>query len=448
MQHAIDTGEDLFVEKSREMGVSYTTTALFLWYWLYVPGSNFLVGSRKEDYVDNTRGTSEILTNKEESLFGKLEYMLMRLPHDLRPKGFEFKNHSNYMSLINPELGNIISGESANPNFSRGGRQKAILLDEFAFWDNDAAVWGSTADTTNCRLVVTTPGIRPSKAKRLREGRDGEKIKIVTLTYKLDPRKDDAWVAKQKERRSSEDFAREVLINWDNSITGKVYPEITNKELGEFHYEPGWPLYLSWDFGLDGVAMNWWQINPKNNKPRLIESYFNSNKPIHFYFPLTGQPIDSLYDYTPEDLDAIRAVSQFKKAIHYGDPDVAKRSITSRTLSSTRDELAKVGVYVQSNAKAQKFDNRREKTKVMLQQGIEINSTPRNLHWLECIENARYPQRSEHSTATNAIERPIHDWTSHHRTALEYFCVNYRPDRREFVRRKKYYDPVTGRLLS
>ena len=112
MQHAIDTGEDLFVEKSREMGVSYTTTALFLWYWLYVPGSNFLVGSRKEDYVDNTRGTSEILTNKEESLFGKLEYMLMRLPHDLRPKGFEFKNHSNYMSLINPELGNIISGLS------------------------------------------------------------------------------------------------------------------------------------------------------------------------------------------------------------------------------------------------------------------------------------------------------------------------------------------------
>src|SRR3990167_2688630 len=105
------------------------------------PGSNFLLGSRKEQYVDNRGGSSESeIKNKEESLFGKLEYMidriLMTFPYIL-PAGFNKKKNFTYMSLVNPENGNVISGESANPNFSRGGRHKAVLLDEFAFWDND-----------------------------------------------------------------------------------------------------------------------------------------------------------------------------------------------------------------------------------------------------------------------------------------------------------------------
>ena len=34
--------------------------------------------------------------------------------------------------------------------------------------------------------------------------------------------------------------------------------------------------------------------------------------------------------------------------------------------------------------------------------------------------NARYPERSETSQATSVQNKPIHDWTSHARTALEY----------------------------
>src|SRR3990172_4491283 len=128
------------------------------------------------------------------------------------------------MSFLNCESGNVISGESSNPNFSRGGRQKAIMLDEFAFWDNDAAVWGATADTTQCRIVLTTPGLRPSKARRLRFNKDGEQIKILTLNHELDPRKTPQWIEEQKKRRSAEDFAREIMINWEGAIEGQVYP--------------------------------------------------------------------------------------------------------------------------------------------------------------------------------------------------------------------------------
>ncbi|NTW30637.1 MAG: hypothetical protein HGA33_05130, partial [Candidatus Moranbacteria bacterium] len=45
----IENGEDLFLDKTRDMGATYTVLAVLLWYWLYKPGSNFLLGSRKQD---------------------------------------------------------------------------------------------------------------------------------------------------------------------------------------------------------------------------------------------------------------------------------------------------------------------------------------------------------------------------------------------------------------
>lgn len=426
--YCITHGEDIFVEKCREMGVTYVTLAVLLWFWRYVPGSNFLLGSRKEQYVDNRSNVAAgEVQNKEESLFGKLQYFIDRIemtfPYIL-PVGFNKRKNFSYMSLINPENGNVITGESTNPNFSRGGRQKAILMDEFAFWDNDSAAWGATADTTNCRIVLTTPGIRPCKAKRLRFGKDGEEIKLITLPYTLDPRKTPEWLEGERKRRSAEDYAREIMINWETSITGKVYEEISMAEMGLFPYNPNWPLYLSWDFGLDGVALQWWQKNLTNGKKRIIEAYENSDRPIEWFFPFTGEDISSKYEYTTDDLLVINEVKVFKKAIHYGDPDVSKRSLLTNT--STRQALEAVKVYVQTNPESNDFISRREKTKVMLQGGIEVNQTPGTEYWLECMRNARYPQRLETSQATTPVTLPIHDWTSHHRTSTEYFAVNFK----------------------
>jgi hypothetical protein len=417
--YAIHNGEDLFVEKSREMGVSYCILATLLWFWLYEPASNFLVGSRKEDYVDNRRGGTT--GNKEESLFGKLDYMISRLPNYILPEGFNPDRHFNYMSLVNPVNGNAISGESSNPNFSRGGRQKAVVLDEFAFWADDGAVWGATADTTHCRIVITTPGIRPSKAKRLRFGKDGEKIKIVTVLYTEDPRKDKNWIEDQRKRRSKEDFDREIMINWETSITGRVYPEVESAAYGAFPFLVNKQLYISWDFGLDGTSLSFWQQNPANGKWRLIDAFESNDKVIQWYLPLFGKEIDSKFQYTDDQLKAIADISQYPKAIHFGDPDVKKRAFAGG--NSARLELERAKIYVQTISKND-FFIRREKTKIYLQKGIEINANPRTDYFYEAIKSARYPQREETSQATTPIEKPIHDWTSHARTSMEYFFLN------------------------
>lgn len=416
---AIKNGDDIFIEKTREMGATYTILGCLIYLWLWTPASNFLIGSRKEDYVDNRKGG--VTGNKEESLFGKIDYMLNRLPDYIKPEGFRQDKHFNYMSLVNPVNGNVISGESSNPNFSRGGRQRAILLDEFAFWDNDTQVWGATADTTNCRIVLTTPGIKPSKAKRLRFGKDGEEIKIITLPYSLDPRKDARWLEEQRKRRSAADFNREIMINWELSMTGRVYPEIDNAAYGNFPLLMDVPAFFSWDFGLDGVSFGLWQRNLKNSKWRRVDSYHNEDKPIPFYLPWFGAPIDSKFDYTDDDLKAISRFKDYPKGTHFGDPDVKKRSFD--TGISTRQILEKIGVYVQCIDKND-FYARREKTKVALQGGIEINDTPGNEYFYEAIKSARYPERKEDSQSTAEIAKPIHDWTSHPRTDMEYFFVN------------------------
>lgn len=424
---AIENGYDIFVDKTREMGVTYTALGVLLYYWKYRDAANFLIGSRKEDIVDNVGKVSAgESSNKEESLFGKMDYMLERIPSIALPTGFDPMRHRSYMSLRNPELGNVVGGESANPNFSRGGRQKAILLDEFAFWDNDTAAWGATADTTNCRIVVTTPGIRPNtKAKRLRFSKDGESIKIISLPYHLDPRKDANWLETQRKRRSREDFAREIMIDWEGSLAGVVYPEAKERQVGLFPYNPSWGLYFTWDFGLDGLALQAWQHNPINGKMRLVDAVMNDNVPIQWFFPFLGRPIDSLFNYNPEQLEAIERFKVFGKAIHFGDPDVKKRSVATATMTSVALELHSIGVYVQTAPDSNQFHVRREKTKVMLQKGIEVNDTPGTQLWIEAIDGARYPQRPETSQATTAIALPIHDWTSHHRTATEYLAVNF-----------------------
>lgn len=448
--YAIRNGEDIFIDKTREMGVTYTILATFLWLWLYDSGNNFLVGSRKEDYVDNRRGGTT--GNKEESLFGKLDYMISRMPKFLLPEGWNREKHFTYMSLVNPKNGNAISGESSNPNFSRGGRQTAIFLDEFAFWDEGNAVWGATADTTRCRIVATTPGQKPSKAKRLRFGKDGEKIKIITLDYKLDPRKNRAWLDKERTRRSTEDFNREIMVNWETSITGRVYPEIESAAYGDFPFLMNQQLYCSWDFGLDGTSLTFWQQNTANGKWRVIDAYEKADQPIQFFFPFFGKPMDSAFIYDDDDIKAMNMIKNYPKAIHFGDPDVAKRNYASPEVTSARLELQKIGIYVQSISKND-FFSRRETTKVYLQKGIEINSnSPRTEDWMDSIKMARYPQREETSQATTPITLPIHDWTSHARTSMEYFFINIdiyaNMDREEPAWAKKASDNASGMTRS
>jgi hypothetical protein len=147
---AINEKEDLPIEKSRDMGASWLVILVFLWFWLDPRGgTDFLLGSRVEDYVDK-KGDMRTLVEKA-------RYALYKLPQWLRPESFSPKKHDNFMKLTNPQSGASITGESNNANFSTGGRYAAILYDEFAKWEGtDKSAWTAGGDATPCRIPVST----------------------------------------------------------------------------------------------------------------------------------------------------------------------------------------------------------------------------------------------------------------------------------------------------
>ena len=72
IEMAIDKGYDLLGEKSRDMGASWMLLYVFQHKWLFEDGSDFRLGSRKEEFVDQTGDI--------DTLFEKLRFNLERQP--------------------------------------------------------------------------------------------------------------------------------------------------------------------------------------------------------------------------------------------------------------------------------------------------------------------------------------------------------------------------------
>lgn len=234
----IEGKRDGLIEKSREMGASWLFfVAIPIYYWLFRDGTNILIGSYKEVLVDD---------RTDDSLFGKIDYIINGLPAWMLPKKFNPNKHRTKLKLMNPSNGNLISGDTMNPNFGRGARKTMVLFDELGFWDYAKDAWEGTSDTTECRIANSTPHGYNYYALLRDSG-----IDVLTLLWKLHPLKTKEWYDYEKARRTDEELAQEVDISYSKSREGRVYKEWndTNVTRGLYEYNPDLPLYISWDFG-------------------------------------------------------------------------------------------------------------------------------------------------------------------------------------------------------
>lgn len=411
----IKVGKGLMVEKSRDMGASWIALYAIVWCWMFMPGFQALIGSRTEDLVDN---------KTMDSLFGKIDYILRRLP--FLPEGFSMEKDRIRLKIINPMNGNVIKGESASADFGRQGRYRVVLLDEMAFWEAPEESWASCGESTRCRLAITTPPKRPNFAKYLRFSGI---IDVVTLHWHQHPLKDEAWYQLMKSEKTPEELAREVDINWEGAITGRVYPEVDHIRVGNFPYHPEWPLYVSHDPGHDPDphAMGWFQVNPENDRIRLLETFEAPKKIAAWFGPLFGYNIDSEFVYTPKELELINKVKDWKRGSHMG--DVYGNMANQVTGTSIYDEWhTHFKIYVNVNGKAVDYETRKRSARQVIMR-LDINDTPNNKYFVECIKDARYPDLTENSNRVTPNNKPIHDWTSHLRSMIEYFAVNFEETR-------------------
>lgn len=211
----IEKQKDILIEKSRDMGVTWCVVLAFTWFWCFRgEGYDFLVGSRKEQYIDTIGNMDTIME--------KVRFLIRNMPIWMRPRGFDWKQHSNYLKILNPDTKATITGEATNANFSRSGRRRAIFFDEFAFWETDQQAWRASADATNCRIVVSTPcGFNNQFAKLRHSGA----IRVESLHWKLHPEKDQAWYDNECKRRNNDqvEIAQELDINYEGSEEGLLF---------------------------------------------------------------------------------------------------------------------------------------------------------------------------------------------------------------------------------
>jgi hypothetical protein len=412
---------NVIVDKPRAIGITYTMMTWIDWHYKFHEFSA-RVGSRKEDYVDKK--------GDPDTLFYKLDYQT-----DRQPLWLCGDHNRAYMSMRPADIEggnpNSIIGESANPNFSRGGRKHVVLFDEFGFWDWSKSSWESAGESTNFRVAVSTPpeSGHDSHMYKLLSGEAG-KVFAYEFDWTADPRRDENWYKEAQETKSEEEFAREVLKSYEGTTEGKVYAISMRRALmSDVDYNPELPLFVSWDFGLDTVAILWFQKNMQTNWTYLIDCYSNSNKEIDYFVPFitgrvvsSGQPGEKFY-YSELELNLIDRHRTWKQDItHYGDPDVRKRNLINK--DSVKDHLYREhGIYVQSKPwGGRHWTDMREKTNLLFRR-LESNES-RCEPALTALRNAKYPERRESSQAQNEPLKPIHDWTSHYRTAFEYFADN------------------------
>jgi hypothetical protein len=134
--------EDLFIEKSREMGASWLCLIIMDWLCRFHHWKKFLCISHSEMAVDRAEDP--------DSLFWKVDFMHRHLPDWLRGDvgrrklGFAYPTRS------------ALNGAASTGRSGVGGRATAIFLDEFSKQQDDFEILGQTADTTGCRVFNGT----------------------------------------------------------------------------------------------------------------------------------------------------------------------------------------------------------------------------------------------------------------------------------------------------
>lgn len=407
---AIETGIDVWIEKSRDMGLSWMMLGIFLWWFLFKEWS-VLIWSYKEDYVDAQWNM--------DSAFERLRYMIKRLPKQLKPKDML----SKYMNISAPWCWEI-SGD-VWVNFWTWWRRKVVFMDEFALRPRDETALQKTKDVTECRIFWWTPNWTSNVYWKVMTNHKSYRHllnKKIRLPWRLHPLKTNTWYEFQKMTRTATDLAQEVDISYETSVVNAVYPlflQMATK--GTYVYDVNRHTYWSWDFGRDSIAFCLRQKDFQTWNVFLIKSFKRVNWNIKdFAWLVLGKPYAwNSWVYDERDFKIMKFMQLVRFHDHFGDPyNSDSRTVVSD--DSIRKALSEMWINLTTNRKST-LRERITKTQLWMNRLFYDKD---NYEREQSIIQSHYPQKSENRELTTEQRQPVHDENSHFRTCTEYFFDN------------------------
>ena len=213
------------VEKSRDMGATWTAVCFSVWLWLFHPGASIGFGSRKEMLVDRT--------GDMDSIFEKIRFTLKNLPPFLLPEGFDKRQHSSYMKLVNPQNSSTITGE-AGDNIGRGGRNTIYFKDESSHYQHAESIEAALLANTNVQVDMSSVhGTGTVFHRRRLAGEvwgagdlDTDRTQVFIMDWRDHPMKTQEWYNRQKEQAEANGlgaiFAQEIERDYGASVLGTI----------------------------------------------------------------------------------------------------------------------------------------------------------------------------------------------------------------------------------
>lgn len=434
-----DAQEDGLIEKSRDMGVTWLLVVWSVHRWLFGSGFTCLFGSKSENDVDNA---------SIDSIFGKIRYLLYKLPPFLRPdmslKINEKRDSDSHLSIVNPVNGNELSGGSANANFGRSGRRSVVFLDEFAFVEHSDSIWSAVSGVSNVKIPVSTPN---GKGNMFYSLRSKGALPILSLHWSRHPNKDNNWYESKKKTMEAHQIAQELDIDYSSSKSGRVYKRFEKR----FHVaskiiypNEHFEHFISWDFGIaDSMCLVFGQIDFEDSVS-IYACYDLTDQDIEYFIPLTkGELPDRVYFEFLNDKERERVKNLLVKVFiskescgfflndftHYGDFAGTQRSANSRR--SVRDRLKSKGIDLICSSR-QDFANRIQCFDNLLKLRENKSTgelTPRFIISPDCdrLIDAVMNYIWDKEDVDNPNLKPRHDWASHYCSALEFLAINRFP---------------------
>jgi hypothetical protein len=295
---ALQSGDDLHVEKSRQMMATWISCAYFLWAVMFRDGFAGFLASRKQALVDD--GGENSTPN---SLMGRIRFIYDRLPEHFKR---EIPVRFSHLRIDCLRRHSFVVGEAANGEIGRGGTYTQALVDEAAMLERSEASHRSIRLACQRGLVYqSTPNGRGNVFADIKFENPGS-FRFLSMHWTRHPvrsrgkRQDpatgrwrSAWYDQLAANMTDDSRARELDISYEHSVSGLVWPQFDLRWPGGAHmddalaYNPFLSPLTGLDFGIGAAtagALGQVHINDRGlGELHVLDDYEVQNQPVEVH---------------------------------------------------------------------------------------------------------------------------------------------------------------------